>query len=128
MTDKVKTVLLITSALINVVLLGALMTDTSGNVEKQPQQSQAVTEEKPSAPTTTISEGIFKVNTEVKPGTYKTTADDGCYFARLKGFSGDAGEIIANGVKSSGEQAIVTIEKTDVGFDSSNCGTWKLVD
>jgi len=42
---------------------------------------------------------------------------------RLKGFTGGAGEIIANDLPSGA--AVVTIKKTDKGFSTSSCGTWE---
>jgi hypothetical protein len=59
------------------------------------------------------------------PGTYEATVPAGgsCYWARLSSFSDD--NTIANGIVSFGP-AIVTIDATDAGFDSSRCGTWAL--
>jgi hypothetical protein len=70
-----------------------------------------------------INDGTWVVGVNIAPGTYKVTASDGCYWARLKSFSGGMDSIIANdNVKG---RAVVTIKKTDKGFTSSNCGTWK---
>jgi hypothetical protein len=44
------------------------------------------------------------------------------YYARLSGFSGSLGEILAN--ENTYYPAIVTIAPTDKGFKSSGCGTW----
>jgi len=63
------------------------------------------------------------VPSEVKPGTYRTRhASDGCYFARLKGFSGALEDIVANG--NADGPVVVTILSTDKGFQSSNCDEW----
>src|SRR5438270_5110397 len=44
-----------------------------------------------------FSNGIFQVGPDVRPGTYRTRdGADGCYFARLKGFSGSLEDVLAN--------------------------------
>lgn len=72
---------------------------------------------------TQFGQGTFIVNTDMKPGTYRSSKGDGCYWARLSGFTGTLGNIIANDYRSSG-RATVTIRSTDRGFQSSRCGTW----
>ncbi|HOX10816.1 MAG TPA: hypothetical protein P5323_04050 [Candidatus Moranbacteria bacterium] len=71
---------------------------------------------------TTFNDGIFIVGTDILPGTYKSSGSDGCYYSRLKGFTGSLGNIIAN--ENTDTSAIVTISSTDKGFKSSGCGTW----
>jgi hypothetical protein len=69
--------------------------------------------------------GTFAVNKEVKPGLYRV--EDGIsYWARTSGFSGELGEIIANGSPSG--PAIVDIKSTDVGFQTMGSGTWTRID
>lgn len=46
-----------------------------------------------------------------------------CYWARLRGFSGELGDVIANDIESEG-RSIVTIAASDVGFESSRCLKW----
>jgi hypothetical protein len=46
----------------------------------------------------------------------------GCYYARLKGFGGTLDDILAN--NNTDNPAIVTILRSDKGFESQNCGTW----
>jgi len=71
----------------------------------------------------TFGEGTKIVGTDVRAGTYRTRHDrEGCYFARLKGFSGGLDDIIAN--ENSDGPVVVTIAKTDKGFDSTRCDTW----
>lgn len=68
-------------------------------------------------------ENTFVVGTDIQPGTYRADdASDSCYWERLSGFSGEFEDIIANGF-----QTIVTIASTDVGFYSSDCGTWTRI-
>jgi hypothetical protein len=71
-----------------------------------------------------FGDGIYIVKTDIRPGTYRSTGSD-CYWARLRSFDGELGSIIANGNTSG--RAIVTIKKTDRGFESSRCGTWARI-
>lgn len=69
--------------------------------------------------------GTFAVNSEVKPGIYR--AENGItYWARLSGFSGEMGEILANGIPSG--PSVVEIKSTDKGFQTTGSGDWILVD
>ncbi|MFJ5831441.1 hypothetical protein [Streptomyces sp. NPDC093089] len=75
-------------------------------------------------------DGTFLVGQEVRPGTYRSAgpADPtlpNCYWARLKGTSGDIEEVLANG--SGKGQATVTIRGTDKAFQTSGCQTWKRI-
>lgn len=78
----------------------------------------------PAQPTVaSFGQGQKIVGTDIAPGTYRTrTASPGCYYARLSGFGGTLGEIIAN--ENANGPAVVTIAKTDRGFESNRCGTW----
>lgn len=67
--------------------------------------------------------GTFAVGRDIAPGTYRAPNTSFCYWARLSGFSGSFDEIIANDTTSGGP-SMVTIKPTDVGFESSGCGTW----
>jgi hypothetical protein len=71
----------------------------------------------------TFTDGNNQVGSDIQPGTYRTrTGSPGCYYERLKGFSGTLGDILAN--SNTDNPAIVTILPTDKGFNSQNCGTW----
>ncbi len=71
----------------------------------------------------TFGDGTFNVGTDIKAGTYRTrVASPGCYWERLKGFSGTMTDIIAN--DNTDAPAVVTIAASDKGFQSSGCGTW----
>jgi hypothetical protein len=75
------------------------------------------------AATASFGNGTFRVGQDISAGTYRTrSAPSSCYWERLKGFSGDLDDIIANDF-SSGFQ-VVTIKGTDKGFKSSRCGKW----
>jgi hypothetical protein len=63
------------------------------------------------------------VGQDIQPGTYRTrSGSPGCYFARLKGFSGEIDDIAAN--ENLSGPAVVTIASTDKGFVSQRCATW----
>ena len=73
----------------------------------------------------TFGDGIHQVNSDIEPGLYYAEPSLLCYFARLRGFSGEFDDIIANG---TGEvQTLVSIKATDAGFESVGCGTWQEV-
>jgi hypothetical protein len=84
----------------------------------------------PPAPTHTpaptfahFGDGTFEVGKDIHPGTYRTReASSGCYYARLKGFSGSLDDIITN--DNTDAPAVVTIAASDKGFQSRDCGTW----
>ena len=71
-----------------------------------------------------IGSGTFRVGDDIAPGTYASLQDGGCYWARLSGFSGESADLIANDFVSQPGPGIVTIDPTDVGFESTRCGTW----
>ena len=71
---------------------------------------------------TRFGEGTFIVGTDLKPGTYRNTGGDFCYWARLRDFRGQLSSIIANDLSS--RRTIVTIKSGDTGFQSSGCGDW----
>ena len=100
---------------------------TSQGSGSHPATAQPTT---PPAPTATATpsfanfgDGTFQVGKDIQPGTYRTrTASPGCYWARLSGFGGTVGEIIAN--DNTDGPAVVTIATSDKGFQSQSCGTW----
>jgi hypothetical protein len=65
---------------------------------------------------------MYIVGTDMTPGTYKSSGEAGCYWARVSGFSGSLGQIIAN--NNTDSPAIVAIGAKDKGFESNGCGTW----
>ncbi|MEU5954368.1 hypothetical protein [Streptomyces sp. NPDC047525] len=99
--------------------------------ESTPKPSASASEEEESAGDGIPGDGTFVVGTEIKPGTYRTAgpADgdiDSCYWARLKGTSGDAGDIITSGVTKG--PATVTISPGDKAFQTGDCKDWKKAD
>ena len=79
-------------------------------------------------PVTAFADGTYEVGTgtgQVPPGTYKATAVDNCYWERLKALGGQFSDIVANDNADAGAPVIVTIAKTDKGFKTTGCGTWR---
>ncbi len=70
---------------------------------------------------TRFGEGTYIVGTDIAPGTYSARGA-GCYWARLRAFTGELSAIIAN--ENATGRTIVTISRSDRGFTSSRCGTW----
>lgn len=71
---------------------------------------------------TSFGDGIFIVGTDIEPGTYKNEASSGCYYSRLRGFTGTLSDIVSN--ENTDDVARVTILASDKGFKSNRCGTW----
>lgn len=83
---------------------------------------------KPAGPSGTIDgDGTWLVGQDVKAGTYraKPGPDDNCYWARLKGTSGELDDILANGNPTG--PTVVTIRSSDKAFETSSCGTWERI-
>ncbi|MEU3411230.1 hypothetical protein ABZ760_08155 [Streptomyces sp. NPDC006658] len=69
--------------------------------------------------------GMFKVGTDIAPGTYKSTgnADGSCYWERTKDAGQGLDSIIANNNVTG--TAVVTISASDGYFKTTGCGDWK---
>lgn len=74
---------------------------------------------------TSFGDGTYFVGTDIEPGTYKSSGQPNCYYARLRGFGGNTDDIISN--ENTDTAAIVTIAPGDKGFSSTRCGTWKKI-
>ena len=72
-----------------------------------------------SASRTTIEPGTYFVGTDIAPGTYRSAGGEGCYYARLRDFTGGLNSILANDNPTG--SVIVQIEPGDRGFTSTNC-------
>lgn len=70
----------------------------------------------------TFGDGTYRVPRDVSPGTYRAKDTDGCYWARLKNFSGSLNAILAN--ENASGPTLVTIKRTDRGFETTRCGRW----
>jgi hypothetical protein len=79
----------------------------------------------------TAREGKWEVPTEVKPGTYTTTAGTdnigGCYVARLHDFDGGINSIIANDNVNPGAHGRIVIKATDKGVEFTGPCVWTKV-
>jgi len=97
----------------------------SGNTPAatQPLSATLTPTPKPAPTFAHFGDGTYMVGKDIQPGTYRTrVGSPGCYYARLKGFSGSVDDIIANDTTDA--PAVVTIKASDKGFMSQNCGTW----
>ena len=75
-----------------------------------------------------IKPGVWLVGAQIAPGTYRTTARDGCYWERVRNFGGTINAVIANDFVSGGGSVIVSISGGDVGFSADDeCGEWTRV-
>jgi hypothetical protein len=75
-----------------------------------------------------IPPGVWLVGSQITPGTYRATVQSGCYWERLRDFTGTLSGIIANDFVSSAGSQLVSIAAGDVGFSNdADCGTWTRV-
>lgn len=77
----------------------------------------------PSGPATTIPPGIYAVGEDILPGRYRSAGGSFCYWATLRGRSGEFDEIIANDISEGGAQ-IVEIGEEVAYFETNGCATW----
>ncbi len=78
----------------------------------------------PAALRTSFADGMWRVRKDIKPGTYRTAGGRGCYWAILEDWRGG---IVENNVTLRKMPQVVTILRTDVGFETTSCGTWRHV-
>lgn len=90
---------------------------TSSSCGTWTKDLSAITESK-----TSFGEGAYIVGTDIDPGTYRNSGGTGCYYERLRDFTGDMNSIIAN--NNTDNPTVVEIAPSDAGFQSSSCGTW----
>jgi hypothetical protein len=75
-----------------------------------------------------IAAGRWLVGTQVPPGTYRSEAAAGCYWERLRDFSGGAHSVAASDLVPAAGPAFVTILPGDAGFSAdARCGAWTHV-
>lgn len=75
-----------------------------------------------------IPPGIWLVNVQITPGTYRANVSSGCYWERLRDFTGSLSGVIANDFVSSAGSQLVSIRASDTGFSNDgDCGTWTRV-
>ncbi len=84
--------------------------------------------EAPDRPKSRIDPGAWVVGSDIRPGTYRAQADDGCYWERRRSFSGELSAIIANDFVPDGGPVLVTISPSDQGFYADDdCGRWSRI-
>ena len=75
-----------------------------------------------------IAAGTWIVGAQIAPGTYRTDAAPGCYWERLRDFSGTTANVIASELVAHAGPTFVNVLPGDTGFSShGGCGTWTLV-
>lgn len=77
------------------------------------------------SPTAPFGAGTFMVGKDIAAGTWRSDGTGSCYWERVKGFSGQFGDIIANANVTGG--TVVEISAGDAGFTSARCGTWTKI-
>lgn len=79
--------------------------------------------------TGTITPGRWLVGRQIQPGDYETNASPGCYWERLRSFTGQVSRsVIANDFVDGG-RVIVEIRSSDAGFYADDdCGMWSRRD
>lgn len=76
------------------------------------------------APDAPFEEGTFIVGTDITPGRWRASGGSYCYWARLSGFGGETStDVIANHLGEG--SAVVEIQPTDAGFETTGCGEWE---
>ncbi|MBW3537220.1 MAG: cell wall-binding repeat-containing protein [Actinobacteria bacterium] len=74
-------------------------------------------------PAAAFGDGLYRLDGGFPPGTYRTLGSAaGCYWERLRGFSGHPSDIIANDLAN--ETMIVTVLPSDAAFRVSGCSLW----
>jgi hypothetical protein len=69
--------------------------------------------------------GMWVVPAQVRPGTYRTSASPGCYWERVRDYTGSAASVIARELIATSVELFVTVRPTDGGYTTNaSCGTW----
>lgn len=72
-----------------------------------------------------FDDGMYIVGVDFVAGTYRVDAKNGCYWERMRDFTGGLNSIIAN--DNTKGSTIVSIAPSDAGFESDGCGHWTKV-
>jgi hypothetical protein len=75
------------------------------------------------AKNTIAGEGTFVVGTDIRPGTYRAAAQEGCYWARLSSL--DTSDIIDN--DNANGLVVVQILPSDKAFTTNRCAEFHRV-
>lgn len=84
------------------------------------------------SPPAVLRDGVLLVGKDVKAGTFRATVPTSelgtsvpsCYVARLRGTSGELGDIIANQNRYPGDVVTVTVRASDAAVEIHGCGKW----
>ena len=118
-SDTVKSGLTNTPAILTIASgdVGFASTAACGTWRKDPPPLTA-------SPTADFGGGAYRVGVDIASGMWRTRTNlAGCSWQRLAGFTGTAGDVIANDFISV--SAIVTLGSGDAGFGTNSaCGTW----
>lgn len=96
---------------------------TEQQTSEETTTQEQTTMDTPGPSFATFGDGQHRVGTDIRAGTYRAPdASSGCYWARLKNFTGELDAIIAN--ENASGPTLVTIEPSDGGFDTNGCGEW----
>ena len=75
-----------------------------------------------------FGDGAYVVGSDIQPGTYEAPGGPNCGWFRVSGFGGTAADIIEALYLLEDPDPVgavtVTIEPTDIGFTTGDCGTW----
>ena len=98
-------------------------TDTAFN--SHPECGRWTTSPEPAPRARTITPGKWLVGRQIAAGTYATNARSGCYWERLRGFSGQGRDRITNDFVNNGGRVVVSISASEAGFFANDdCGEW----
>ncbi|WP_327403483.1 hypothetical protein OG194_27560 [Streptomyces sp. NBC_01288] len=113
------------SAVVGVVVIGVVSANAGAEHSATGKKNTGTTKAAEKKKAAFDGNGDFRVGTDIKPGTYRTSGNtDGmCYWERAKDASGDTDSLLAND-KVSGA-GYVTVKATDKIFKSSGCKDWE---
>jgi hypothetical protein len=77
---------------------------------------------RPATPVRTFGDGTWEVGSEVRPGTYRATADGTCSWVRLGEPMGTLETVLGSAVGSG--PRLLTVGKKDVAIRTNGCGRW----
>ena len=115
-------------AVVGVVVIGVVSVNAGAEHSTTGKKNTGTTKAAETKKAAFDRDGDFRVGTDIKPGTYRTSGNtDGmCYWERAKDASGDTDSLLANdNVSGAG---YVTVKATDKIFKSSGCKDWEAVD
>jgi hypothetical protein len=85
----------------------------------------AVTEAEAQAEANTVTDGVWVVGVDIKPGTYRAQGvSSDCYWS-INTTGSNGGDIIDNDIPGGGNPQVTVEEGQD--FETSRCGDWTLV-